>query len=70
MYKTKPKLQPQFTVCDRDQIPFAVIIGKDELDRGEVKIKDMRSKEQGEGGGVIVKRADMILELKTRLNRT
>ncbi|RIB05526.1 hypothetical protein C2G38_2133235 [Gigaspora rosea] len=31
MYKNKPKLQPQFSVYDRDQIPFAVIIGRDEL---------------------------------------
>ncbi|CAG8557058.1 3388_t:CDS:10 [Ambispora gerdemannii] len=67
MYKAKPKLQAQFSVCDRDQIPFAVIIGKDELSRGEIKIKDMRSKEQGEGGGVLVKRTEMISELKKRL---
>ncbi|CAG8790032.1 13851_t:CDS:10, partial [Dentiscutata erythropus] len=59
MYKNKPKLQPQFSVCDRDQIPFAVIIGRDELNRGEVRIKDMRSKEQGEGGGASIKRSDM-----------
>ncbi|KAG9304750.1 hypothetical protein G9A89_003924 [Geosiphon pyriformis] len=68
MYKAKPKLQPQFLICDRDQIPFAVIIGKDELDRGEIKIKDMRSKEQGEGGGILCKRENMIKELKTRLD--
>ncbi|CAG8631894.1 302_t:CDS:2, partial [Racocetra persica] len=67
MYKNKPKLQSQFSVCDRDQIPFAVIIGRDELNRGEVRIKDMRSKEQGEGGGAFIKRSDMITELKKRL---
>ncbi|CAI2161939.1 15840_t:CDS:10 [Funneliformis geosporum] len=69
MYKIKPKLQPQFSVCDRDQIPFAVIIGKDELNCGQVKIKDMRSKEQSGGAGTSVKRSDMIAELKTRLGK-
>ncbi|CAG8528368.1 9714_t:CDS:10, partial [Scutellospora calospora] len=69
MYKNKPKLQPQFSVCDRDQIPFAVIIGRDELSRGEVRIKDMRSKEQGEGGGSSIKRSDMIVELNKRLGK-
>ncbi|CAG8547956.1 12056_t:CDS:2, partial [Racocetra fulgida] len=67
--KNKPKLQSQFSVCDRDQIPFAVIIGRDELNRGEVRIKDMRSKEQGEGGGAFIKRSDMITELKKRLGK-
>ncbi|CAG8571671.1 12886_t:CDS:10 [Acaulospora morrowiae] len=69
MYKNKPKLQPQFSVCDREQIPLAVIIGRDELNRGEVRIKDMRSKEQGEGGGFSVKRDEMINELKKRLGK-
>ncbi|RGB26812.1 histidyl-tRNA synthetase [Rhizophagus diaphanus] len=69
MYKAKPKLQPQFSTCDRYQIPFAVIIGKDELDIGQVRIKDMRSKEQGGGGGSSVKRSDMITELKLRLGK-
>ncbi|RIB03316.1 hypothetical protein C2G38_2288412 [Gigaspora rosea] len=69
MYKNKPKLQPQFSVCDRYQIPFAVIIGRDELNRGEVRIKDMRSKEQGECGGASIKYSDMVNELKKRLRK-
>ncbi|CAJ0644473.1 11173_t:CDS:10 [Entrophospora sp. SA101] len=69
MYKNKPKLQSQFTICDRDQIPFAVIIGPDEINNGEVKIKDMRSKEQGVGGGVPIRRSEMIKELKQRLEK-
>ncbi|CAG8525859.1 16103_t:CDS:2 [Cetraspora pellucida] len=39
-------------VCNYDQIPFVVIINCDELNHGEVRIKDMRSKKQGEDGGV------------------
>jgi len=56
-------------VCDRYQIPFAVIIGKDELNCGQVRIKDMRSKEQGEDRGLPVKRTDMIAELQSRLEK-
>jgi len=66
MYKAKPKLQPQFNVCDKEHIPLAVIIGGDELKNGVVKIKDMRSKTQ-EQGGVQVPRESMIEEIKKRL---
>jgi len=67
MYKNKPKLQSQFSICDRDKIPFAVIIGRDELNNDKVKIKDMRTKEQGAGGGDFVDRNEMVKELKKRL---
>lgn len=69
MYKLKPKLQAQFTVCDKEQIPFAVIIGKDELESGVVKIKDMQNKNENEGGGVTVKREEMVEFLKKKLGR-
>jgi len=69
MYKVKPKLQPQFNACDREQIPLAVIIGKGELEEGVVKIKNMKFKEESEGGGVAVPRDDMIAELKKRLQK-
>ncbi|RIB05525.1 hypothetical protein C2G38_2133234 [Gigaspora rosea] len=51
------------------QIPFVVIIGRDELNRGEIRIKYMRSKEQGEGGGASIKRSDVVNELKKRLGK-
>jgi len=69
MYKAKPKLQPQFNVCDRDRIPLAVIIGQDELINGVVKIKDMRTKNPEEQGGVLVDRSRMVPELLARLGR-
>ncbi|KAG1451139.1 hypothetical protein G6F56_008162 [Rhizopus delemar] len=50
MFKNKPKLDKQFAACDKDMIPFAVIIGKSELDNGQVRIKDMRSKDESQGG--------------------
>lgn len=67
MFKNKPKLDKQWAACEKDHIPLAVIIGRDELDRGEVRIKDMRSKDASQGGGVLIKRSDMIKELNARL---
>ncbi|KAJ1965953.1 Cytoplasmic and mitochondrial histidine tRNA synthetase [Dimargaris xerosporica] len=67
MFKAKPRLQAQFDVCNKDLIPFSVIIGKDELEKGIVKIKDMRNKNTEEARGVEVPRARMIQELKQRL---
>ncbi|KAI9311820.1 histidyl-tRNA synthetase [Dichotomocladium elegans] len=67
MFKAKPKLDKQWAACEKDMIPFAVIIGKDELERGEIKIKDMRSKDESQGGGVVVQRSNMVEELKKRI---
>jgi len=68
MYKAKPKLQNQFNACDRDCIPIAVIIGEQEINEGIVKIKMMGDKDPNQAGGVAVPRADMINEIKARLN--
>ncbi|KAI9168267.1 Cytoplasmic and mitochondrial histidine tRNA synthetase [Blastocladiella emersonii ATCC 22665] len=68
MYKKKPKLQAQFNQCDKDQIPFAIILGPDELADGMVKIKDMRAKTEGEeAAGVLIPRADMVAQIQKRL---
>ncbi|KAI9306373.1 histidyl-tRNA synthetase [Cunninghamella echinulata] len=67
MFKNKPKLDKQFAVCEKDQIPLAVIIGKDELDQNLVRIKDMRSKDVTQGGGISVKRDEMVSVLKSKL---
>ena len=70
-YKTKPKLVKQLEYCDKEenQIPYAVIIGSDEVARGEVRIKDMRltTDDKELKMGVIVKRSDLVAELKKRL---
>ncbi|KAI7876262.1 histidyl-tRNA synthetase [Lichtheimia hyalospora FSU 10163] len=68
LFKNKPKLPAQWAACEKDHIPFAVIIGKDELERGEIKIKDMRSKNESQGGGVTIARATMVDEIKKRLS--
>ncbi|RUS26029.1 histidyl-tRNA synthetase, partial [Jimgerdemannia flammicorona] len=67
MFKVKPKPQNQFDACDKHQIPFAIILGPDELARGEARIKDMRAKDKSQGAGEIVKRADVVKEIKKRI---
>ncbi|CAO3633664.1 unnamed protein product [Cunninghamella echinulata] len=67
MFKNKPKLDKQFAVCEKDQIPLAVIIGKDELDQNLVRVKDMRSKDVTQGGGISIKRDEMVSVLKSKL---
>ncbi|CAO3649241.1 unnamed protein product [Cunninghamella blakesleeana] len=67
LYKNKPKLEKQWSTCEKDHIPLAVIIGKDELDQGVVRIKDMRAKNLNQRGGILLSRSDMINELKGRL---
>jgi histidyl-tRNA synthetase len=42
----REKLGKQFQYADRKRIPLALVIGPDELARGEVVIKDLRSGEQ------------------------
>jgi histidyl-tRNA synthetase len=42
----RDKLSKQFKYADRKGIPFALVLGPDELARGEVVVKDLRSGEQ------------------------
>ncbi|OBZ91453.1 Histidine--tRNA ligase, mitochondrial, partial [Choanephora cucurbitarum] len=69
MFKNKPRLDKQFDVCEKEMIPLAVIIGKDELEKGQVRVKDMRAKDESQGGGIVINQADMIQELKSRLQQ-
>ncbi|KAG8728295.1 Cytoplasmic and mitochondrial histidine tRNA synthetase, partial [Ceratobasidium sp. 414] len=39
MHKLKPKLQRQFEVLEKEQIPYALMIGPDEVKEGMVKVK-------------------------------
>jgi histidyl-tRNA synthetase len=42
----RDRLSKQFKYADRKGIPFALVLGPDELTRGEVVVKDLRSGEQ------------------------
>jgi histidyl-tRNA synthetase len=71
MYKAKPKLIKQFEYCDKEenQIPFMVIIGSDEVARGECRIKEMslQTDDPNLKMGALVKRSELIAQLKARL---
>ncbi|KAJ2914931.1 hypothetical protein MD484_g5486, partial [Candolleomyces efflorescens] len=77
--RAKPKLSAQFAAGEKDEVPFAVILGSDELKEGYVTVKKQewaveRGGEQGEGvrrvkiesadKGVKVKREELVEWLK------
>ncbi|KAJ7239759.1 hypothetical protein B0H12DRAFT_1204160 [Mycena haematopus] len=75
--KKKPKLDAQFTAGERDEVPFAVILGADELKSGNVKVKeqkweivgDKKVKIQAEEGytGTVVQRDGLVEWIKNTL---
>eukprot|EP00833_Pecoramyces_ruminatium_P006258 jgi/Orpsp1_1/1180290/evm.model.c7180000072805.1 len=66
MYKANPKLDKQFQVCEKEKIPFAIIIGNEEVERKVVKIKDQTKKENS--NGIVVPRSQYIQYIKKLLN--
>ena len=67
MYKAKPKLRNQFEYCDKEQIPFAVLIGPDEWKNGTVKVKQQVGKEEATGDGEPIPVDELVNWLKSRL---
>jgi len=67
MYKADPKLDKQFQVCEREKIPYAIIIGNEEIEKQVVKIKDQSNKESG--NGEVVPRSEYIQYIKNLLNQ-
>ena len=70
--KNKPKLHVQFAAGERDEIPFAVILGADELKAGLVTVKEQRwefkdgqkVKIASADKGVHIKRSELVEWLK------
>ncbi|TCD62870.1 Cytoplasmic and mitochondrial histidine tRNA synthetase [Steccherinum ochraceum] len=69
LFKNKPKLPAQFAAGERDEVPFAIILGGDELKEGLVTVKEQRwefapdgekRKVQSDDKGVKVKRDGLI----------
>jgi len=48
IYPEKRKLAMQFSYAERKSIPLAIIAGGDELNRGVVQLRDLRSRESAE----------------------
>ncbi|KAF8327586.1 uncharacterized protein EI90DRAFT_3126923 [Cantharellus anzutake] len=66
-YKVKPKLPKQFETVDKEQIPFVVIIGGDEIKEGTVRVKEQKGKEASTGEGEKIPRTEMVRWLKEKI---
>jgi len=70
--KVKPKIAAQFAAGEKDEVPFAVIIGGDELKQGLVTVKEQKweikdgkkSKIESADKGTQVKRSELVEWLK------
>lgn len=62
-YKLNPKLLVQLQYCEEYGIPYAVVFGDTELDRGVVKLRDVASREEAE-----VPLTDLANEIRKRIN--
>lgn len=70
--KNKPKLNAQFAAGERDEVPFAIILGGDELKAGLVTVKEQRwefvdgkkTKVESADKGTQVPRAELVQWLK------
>lgn len=70
LWKTKPKLPAQFKAAEVSGIPFAVILGDEELAAGKCKIKEMGLPEgHAEKDGVLIDLANLEQEVKTRISK-
>jgi len=45
-YKANPKVLHQLQYCEENQIPFAIIIGEDEIANKVVKLRDIKTREE------------------------
>ena len=46
LYKNNPKMLNQFQYCEREQVPYLVIVGQDETAQGGVKIRNAFTREE------------------------
>jgi len=63
-YRAEPKIAPQLNQANAAGVPFAVIFGKAEMDRGVVQLKNMETAKQEE-----VPRAELVRVLLERLKQ-
>jgi histidyl-tRNA synthetase len=69
-WKVKPKLPQQFKAAEQNGVPFAVILGEEELAAGKCKIKEMGLAEgHPEKDGVLVELDNLVAEVKQRVAR-
>eukprot|EP00096_Caligus_rogercresseyi_P008034 TRINITY_DN2630_c0_g1_i1.p1 TRINITY_DN2630_c0_g1~~TRINITY_DN2630_c0_g1_i1.p1 ORF type:complete len:604 (+),score=179.13 TRINITY_DN2630_c0_g1_i1:316-2127(+) len=63
-YKKNPKMLNQLQYCEENEIPFAIVIGESELQKGVVKLREISSREETE-----VNRSELLATLKERLSK-
>jgi histidyl-tRNA synthetase len=69
-WKVKPKLPQQFKAAEVNGVPFAIILGDDELAAGKCKIKEMGLPDgHPEKDGVLIDMADLESQVKARIGR-
>nr|POF13046.1 histidine--trna ligase, mitochondrial [Quercus suber] len=69
-WKVKPKLPQQFKAAEVNGVPFAIILGEDELKAGKCKIKEMGLPEgHPEKDGIEIEMANLETEVKQRIGR-
>ena len=50
MYKKNPKLLNQFQYCEKEEVPFIVVVGEGEMAKGGVTLREVASREEVSGG--------------------
>ncbi|KAK3094229.1 Cytoplasmic and mitochondrial histidine tRNA synthetase, partial [Teratosphaeriaceae sp. CCFEE 6253] len=69
-WKVKPKLPAQFKSAEVNGVPFAIILGDEEVAAGKCKIKEMGLPDgHAEKEGVMVEMADLEKEVRVRLEK-
>lgn len=70
LHKVKPKLQAQFKAAEVNKVPFAVILGEEELVAGQVRLKQMGlADNHPEKEGVLVAITELPGEIRRRLDQ-
>lgn len=71
LMKKKPKLPAQFKAAETSGVPFAIILGEEELAKGQVKIKEMGLEEgHPEKEGVQVELDNLVEEMRARIEKS
>ena len=69
LYKKKPKLQQQFAVVDKEQIPLAVLLAPGEWANGTVRVKQQLGKDEaGDDKGTEVPLPELAAFVQTKLS--
>jgi histidyl-tRNA synthetase len=70
LYKVKPKFQNQFKAAESGGVPFALILGEDELAQGKAKLKEMGLPEDHPlKEGELISLDNLVEEVQARLAR-